>query len=217
MLLLVAGVAAWSLRDQPNSGPLKASGTIELDEVTLAAETSGRIAELNVDEGSSVLEGQIVGHLTDPVLDVQIKQVTGDPAQQQIVQAEMSRLELRAPLGGVVLKRLAHRGEVVAAGTPILTVADPTDLKLTLYVLEADMGRVHVGQHVGVHADAFPDRTFAGHVETLATRAEFTPRNVQSIDERRHQVFGIKVRVTDPAAGGVLKSGMAATVYVPTM
>ena len=206
VLIVLAAGAAFALRPAPPAGSLTASGSIEVDEVTLAAQAAGRVEELLVDEGSRVVEGQIVGRVSDPVLDVQFKQTTVDAAQQQIVQAQLSRLELRAPLGGVVQKRLAHRGEVVAPGTPILTVADPTDLKLTLYVLEADMGRVFVGQNVGVHADAFPERSFAGRVQTIATRVEFTPRNVQTQKDRQNLVFAVTVRVPNP--DGALKAGL---------
>ena len=206
VLLLVAGAAFWLLRAQPTAGALTASGTIEVDEVILSAETGGRIAELDVDEGSTVLEGQVVGRLADPVLNIQLKQATIDPAQQQVVQAQMSRLELRAPLGGVVQKRIAHKGEYVGPGAPILTVADPTDLKLTLYVLEADLGQVNVGQTVSLRADSFPDRVFSGRVRTIATRAEFTPRNIQTQKDRQNLVFGVTVRV--PNVDGALKAGL---------
>jgi len=207
VVLVLAAAAAWLLlRVQPGTGSLTASGTIELDEVTLTAETSGRIAELVVDEGSNVLEGQVVGRLTDPILDVQLRQTTLDPAQQQVVQAQMSRLELRAPLGGVVQKRIAHKGEFVGPGTAILTIADPTDLKLTLYVLEAELGHVSVGQSVSVRADSFPERVFNGQVRTIATRAEFTPRNVQTQKDRQNLVFGVTVRVPNP--DGSLKAGL---------
>jgi HlyD family secretion protein len=179
---------------------------MELEEIILSAESAGRIAELNVDEGSTVLEGQVIGRLTDPVLTVQLKQATIDPAQQQVVQAQMSRLELRAPLGGVVQKRIAHKGEFVGLGAPILTIADPTDLKLTLYVLEADLGHISVGQTVSLKADSFPERVFSGRVQTIATRAEFTPRNVQTQKDRQNLVFGVTVRV--PNADGALKAGL---------
>jgi len=207
LVLIVGGaVAWWLLRAQPAAGALTASGTIELEEVTLSAETAGRIAELSVDEGSTVLEGQVVGRLADPVLNVQLKQATIDPAQQQVVQAQMGRLELRAPLGGVVQKRIAHKGEFVGPGAPILTIADPTDLKLTLYVLEADLGHVAIGQTVSLKADSFPDRVFSGRVRTIATRAEFTPRNIQTQKDRQNLVFGVTVRV--PNADGALKAGL---------
>ncbi|HEX8968067.1 MAG TPA: efflux RND transporter periplasmic adaptor subunit [Chloroflexota bacterium] len=206
LVLALAGFAVWLALPPAGPGALTASGTVEYDEVTLAAEAAGRLADLSVGEGSHVVEGQVVGHLTDPVLSVQGRQALVDPAQQQVTQAQLSRLDLTAPIGGVVQKQIAHRGEYVAPGSPILTVADPTDLKLTLYVLEADLGRVAVGQSVGVHADAFPERVFTGHVTTIADKAEFTPRNVQTQKDRRNLVFAVTVRVPNPDAA--LKAGL---------
>jgi HlyD family secretion protein len=203
---LVAVAVAAYFAQRPAGGPLLASGTIEFDEVTLSAEAAGRVADLAVVEGSRVTEGQVVGHLSDPVLNVQSRQALVDPSQQQLTQAQLSRLDLTSPLTGLVQKQIAHRGEFVGAGAPILTVADPTDLKLTLYVLEADLGRVSVGQGVRVRSDAFPDRVFGGRVTTIADRAEFTPRNVQTQKDRQNLVFAITVRV--PNADGALKAGL---------
>ena len=81
-----------------------------------------------------------------------------------------------------------------------------------MYIGEADIGRVRQGQQVGVTVDSFPGRTFKGTVSFISQEAQFTPRNVQSVDERRNQVFAVKVRVADPR--GVFKSGMAADVWV---
>jgi multidrug resistance efflux pump len=205
-VLMVAALATWYLSPRPAAGPLTASGTIEFDEVTLAAEAAGRIAELTVDEGSRVVEGQVVGHLSDPVLSVQNRQALVDASQRQVTQAQMDRLALTAPLTGIVQKRVAHRGEYVGPGAPILTVADPTDLKLTLYVLEGDLGRVFVGQTVTVRADPFPTRVFSGTVKTIGDHAEFTPRNVQTEKDRQNLVFAVTVRVPNP--DGALKSGL---------
>jgi len=208
LLVLAAAVAFGVARllPTPGAGVLTASGTVEVDEVTLSAEAPGRIAELDVDEGSRVVADQVVGRLTDPVLEVQVKQATADAAQQQVVQAQMSHLALRAPLSGVVQKRIAHQGEFVSTGAPILTVADPTNLKLTLYVFEADLARVAVGQAVGIHADGFPDRVFIGRVQTIASHAEFTPRNIQTQKDRQNLVFAVTLHVPNP--DGALKAGL---------
>lgn len=81
------------------------------------------------------------------------------------------------------------------------------------YISEVELGRIKLGQKVQVTIDTFPGKRFEGEVTYIASAAEFTPRNVQTIDERRHQVFGFKVQVTDPQ--GVFKSGMAADVHLP--
>jgi HlyD family secretion protein len=210
LLLLLAGVGIWLLAHSVSSGdtPLVASGTLEVEEVTVAAQASGQVADLAVDEGDAVQSGQLLGRLADPVLDVQSRQATIDPAQQQLTRAQLAKLELRAPIGGVVQKRLVHRGEFVALGAPLLTVADPTDLKLTVYVREADLGRVFVNQTVAIQSDAFAGERFAGRVSSIASRAEFTPRNVQTQHDRQNLVFAVTVRVPNPS--GTLKAGLPA-------
>jgi HlyD family secretion protein len=205
-LVALIALGVWLAYPRAASGPLTASGTVEFDEVTLAAEAAGRVADLSVDEGSRVTDGQVVGHLVDPVLVVQYRQAISDPAQQQLTQAQMARMDLTAPLSGIVQKEIVRKGEYVAPGAPILTVADPTNLKLTLYVLEGDLGRVAVGQTVSIRADAFPQRVFSGVVKTIADRAEFTPRNVQTQKDRQNLVFAVTVRVPNPDAA--LKAGL---------
>ena len=80
-------------------------------------------------------------------------------------------------------------------------------------VPETELGKVKLGQEVEVTNDAYPGRRFPGVIDQIANASEFTPRNVQSADERHHQVFAIKVRVDNRE--GVFKSGMAAEVFVP--
>jgi multidrug resistance efflux pump len=82
-----------------------------------------------------------------------------------------------------------------------------------VYVPETDLGHVRLGQQAEVRIDGYPGKRFAGTVEQIASESEFTPRNVQSAEERRHQVFGVKVRVANP--DGIFKSGMAAEVVMP--
>jgi multidrug resistance efflux pump len=71
---------------------------------------------------------------------------------------------------------------------------------------------VKVGQQVQIRIDSFPDRSFRGSIEQINSQGEFTPRNIQSRDERNHQVFGVKIHIED--SSGVIKSGMAAEVTI---
>ena len=82
------------------------------------------------------------------------------------------------------------------------------DLWVKVFIPETELGRVLLGQDVTVTVDSYPGRHFPGRVIQIATQSEFTPRNIQTVDERRHQVFAAKVRIDDPQ--GVFKSGMAA-------
>jgi multidrug resistance efflux pump len=87
------------------------------------------------------------------------------------------------------------------------------DLWVKVFIPETELGRVRLDQAVTVTVDSYPGTRFPGRVIQIATQSEFTPRNIQSIDERRHQVFAAKVRVDNPQ--GVFKSGMAAEVTIP--
>jgi multidrug resistance efflux pump len=129
------------------------------------------------------------------------------------VEANLAEAVVRAPERAVVEVLAVRKGDLVPPNQPVVRVLRATDLWVKVYVPETELGKVRLGQAVEVTIDSYPSRRFAGTVMQIASESEFTPRNVQSVDERRHQVFGIKVRVSDPE--GVFKSGMAAAVYMP--
>src|SRR5262249_29662049 len=125
----------------------------------------------------------------------------------------LKEAEVRAPEPALVEVVAVRPGDLVAANQPILRVLRTGDLWVKVYVPETDLARVRLHQKVELTVDGYPGRRFQGEVTHIAAESEFTPRNVQSVDERRHQVFGVRVRVADPQ--GVFKSGMAAEVTVP--
>lgn len=99
-------------------------------------------------------------------------------------------------------------GDLVAPSAPVATLLELEQLYLRVYVPEPDLGRVHVGQRAEVRLDALPGRVFDAAVDQISHKAEFLPRNVQTREERAHQVFGVKLRVRDPS--GAVRAGMAA-------
>jgi len=121
--------------------------------------------------------------------------------------AQLDRMTLVAPVGGIVMERTGHAGELAAPGAPLLILANLDEATLTVYVPEADLGRVSLGQMVEVTVDAYED-AFNGHVSHIASEAEFTPKNVQTQEERVHMVFAVKVRLEN--ADHRLKPGMPA-------
>ena len=117
-------------------------------------------------------------------------------------------------LGKAVVEVIAIRpGDLVPANQSVVRVLRVEDLWVKVYVPETQFGLVRLDQQVDVTIDSFPGKIFKGEVIQRANISEFTPRNVQSVDERRHQVFGVKIRVDDPQ--GILNAGMAAEVVVP--
>jgi len=105
---------------------------------------------------------------------------------------------LVAPFDGVVVSRQAERGEVVAPGTPVLTLADLDHVWLRAYLNERDLGRVRLGQEVSVHTDAYPQQPFKGRIAFIASQAEFTPKSVETHAERVTLVYRIKIDLDNP-------------------
>lgn len=127
------------------------------------------------------------------------------------VEATLQQAEVRAPFGGTVTRRQREPGEVIPAGSPVLTVADPGDRWVRIYVREDAIGQVRPGQAAEISIDAYPGRTYRGEVSFIADEAEFTPRNVQTREERVKLVYRVKVRVVGDTAQD-LKPGVPADV-----
>jgi len=131
--------------------------------------------------------------------------------------AEMSKVKLgfttlEAPTSGVVLVRQAELGEVVAAGTPVVSIADLDHLWVRVYVSETDLGHVRLGQTATVHTDTFPTKSYTGRISFISSEAEFTPKSVETHKERVALVYRMKVDVENP--NRELKPGMPADVMV---
>jgi multidrug resistance efflux pump len=129
------------------------------------------------------------------------------------IEADIKELTVTAPEPAVVEVLAVRKGDLVAANQPVVRVLRTADLWIKVYVPETELSKVRLDQEVTATVDGFPGRRFQGRIIQISSESEFTPRNVQSVDERRHQVFGVRVRVDDPQ--GVFKSGMAAEVVVP--
>jgi len=118
---------------------------------------------------------------------------------------------LAAPFDGIVTVRHREPGEIVPAGAPILTLLDPEDRWVRIYVPEDRMGGVSLGQRATIRSDTYPNRTYDGEVVYIGSEAEFTPRNVQTPEERTRLVYPVKVRIAgDPDFE--LKPGVPADV-----
>lgn len=119
---------------------------------------------------------------------------------------------LQAPADGVIETVSVRPGDLVPAGRIVVTMLESSQLWIKIYIPETDIGAVKLNQAASVEVDSYPGRKFSGSVQEIGSEAEFLPRNVQTRDDRQHQVFGVKVRVDN--ADGVLKSGMSATVQL---
>lgn len=126
--------------------------------------------------------------------------------------ARLKEANLLSPADALVETVSVRPGDLVPANQIVLSLLESDQLWVKVYVPETDLSRLKIGQPATVTVDSFGDRHFNGHIQEIASAAEFLPRNVQTRDDREHQVFGVKVRVDNP--NGVLKSGMAASVHL---
>lgn len=123
-------------------------------------------------------------------LQAQLRQTQALLAEAQSVLADLTLL---APAPGVVASRIREPGEVVAAGAPVLELIDLDQLYLKVYVPEAQIGKLRLGLAAKVYTDAFPDQPYDATVRYIATRAEFTPKEVQTPDERVKLVYAVRL------------------------
>ncbi len=126
--------------------------------------------------------------------------------------ARLKEANLLSPTAALVETVSVRPGDLVPANQIVLTLLESDQLWVKVYVPETDLSRLKIGQAANVTVDSSGDRPFHGHIQEIASAAEFLPRNVQTRDDREHQVFGVKVRVDNP--DGILKSGMSATVHL---
>jgi HlyD family secretion protein len=136
-------------------------------------------------------------------------------ARAAVAQADaaLDHAVIRAPFDGQVTIRHREPGEVVPAGAAVLTVANRADRWVRIYVRGDEVGQLAIGQPAEIRADAYPDRTYPGAIAFISSEAEFTPRNVQTTEERVKLVYRVKVRVVDDPRYD-LKPGLPADVRI---
>jgi HlyD family secretion protein len=119
---------------------------------------------------------------------------------------------LRAPSAGVITVRQVELGEVVAPGSPVVTLADLDHIWLRAYIAETDLGRIHWGQEATVTTDTYPGKQYHGRISFISSSAEFTPKSVQTYTERVTLVYRIKIDIDNP--NRELKPGMPADAHL---
>lgn len=282
--------------DRLPAGIVKANGRIEATQVDVSSKYAGRLAEVMVEEGSTVTQGQVIARLSSPEYEAQLRAAqasvqnakdalaaaeaaiksresdlefaksdfergqqlltTGyitkqvfeqrknnynsavaslagytsqrDQARSQIKtsEAEVERIEailrelnLTSPRNGRVQYQLARAGEVVAAGAPIVTILDLTDVYMTIFLPAADAGRLIVGDEARIVLDPIPERVIPANVSFVAADAQFTPKTVETKDERAKLMFRVKLKIESDVLQAYytrVKTGIRGVGYVRT-
>ncbi len=133
-------------------------------------------------------------------------------ASFELAKTRLGFAELVSSLNGYVLVKSALAGEVVQIGAPVFTVVDLNSIWVTAYINETDLGRVKLNQEAYVVTDTWPGKKYKGWVSFVSSEAEFTPKTIQTTEERVKLVYRIKVRVDNSSLE--LKPGMPADAYI---
>ena len=183
-------------RDAGRFRELAANGTVDQHKCEQAelVLTSARAA---LKTAQQRLAQARLGHDRIKAKEAEVAAVEAQLGQARAALAEAESVEgdlvLRAPVSGVITTRTRDVGEVVAAGTPILSIVDLDKLYLEVYVPGAQIGKLRLDLPAQIYTDAFPDQAFAATVRYIASRAEFTPKEVQTPDERVKLVYAVRL------------------------
>jgi len=188
---------------------LASSGTVSQQAVD-KAKTAVQVAESQRKQAQDRLDLVREGPRSERIR-AQEARLNAARAALRGAEATLDQMVVTAPFDGVVTVRHGEPGETSAPGTPVLTLMNPADRWVRIYVREDRIGALRLGQKAEISSDTYPDSTYDGEVSFVASEAEFTPKNVQTREERVKLVFAVKVRITgDPRQE--LKPGMPADV-----
>lgn len=130
-----------------------------------------------------------------------------------LLKKTISDCTIKAPVRGIVARKAAERGEFLPAGGILLALSNLEEVDLMIYVTGAELGRIKPGQSAEIHVDSHPE-VFYGSVVFISSEAEFTPKNIQTREERVKLVYGVKIKIRNPEF--ILKSGMPADAVIKT-
>ena len=133
-------------------------------------------------------------------------------ANLKLIESQIKDATIVSPASGIVINKFIEQGENVAMGLPIVTIADLTKLWIKLYVTAPQLGFIQLGEKAAIRVDSFPDRKFDGKIIWISSKAEFTPKNIQTEEARADLVYAVKIDVPNPDL--VLKIGMPADIFV---
>jgi len=193
------------------------SGTMELTEHVLGAKVAGRLTTLNIDEGDLVKKGQLLATLDrfdqsqKDLNRVAVLLQNGGANQQSLENAQLTLedQEIISPIDGVVLIKDSQTGEIIPAGGGVVVIGDLKDQWVKIYVSEDMVHQLSINQQASILVDG-SRQAYKGHVTFIADKAEFTPRNVQTPEERVTQTIAVKITVDDPDEN--LHAGVSADV-----
>jgi HlyD family secretion protein len=217
-------------------GSFRYAGTLESTRVDLSSRLSSSIANVTVQEGDHVAQNQELVHFVCDDVKVAsdfansnyernlklFKAGTVSPENMDLYKnrkedadVRLSWCTIRSPINGTVLSRYHEPGEWVTPGTKLLTLANIRDIWAYIYVAQPDVAQLKIGEELIGRLPELGDREFKGKIIKINSEAEFTPKNVQTRNERERLVYGVKVSFLGSNEQEILKPGMTIEIELP--
>ncbi len=170
-----------------------------------------RAAEERLRQATQAERLVLAGPRVEEIADARA-QLAEAKARVEQFKIQLAEGDVLSPANAVAEVISIRPGDLLAPNQTVARLLEKDQIWVRIYIPEPQLGLVNVGQKADIKVDTFRDRTFNGVIEQINSQGEFTPRNIQSRDERNHQVFGVKVRIDNKE--GILKAGMAAEVKI---
>ncbi|RMD59922.1 MAG: HlyD family efflux transporter periplasmic adaptor subunit, partial [Nitrospirae bacterium] len=174
------------------------------------------VAEMELKEAKENLKIAKIERLNIPIKEKEVenakKMLALSRAEYRRVKATLNDTIIRAPCSGIVLDKIVELGEVVTQGTPIVRIVDPKTLYLKVFIPNLDVGKVSYGDEAKIYPDALPNKSYDAVVTYISDEAEFTPKNVETKEQRVELVFEVKLSIKD--VDELLKVGMPAEACI---
>jgi len=217
------------------AGIVKAEGRIEATQVDVSSKYAGEVVDVAVTEGDKVAAGQVIARLSSPQLEAQLQAAQSElrsakeaQAQDAIKAAEakveqiksmIGELMLVSPRDGKVQYQLAHAGDSVAAGAPIVTLIDLSDVYMTVFLRPADAGKLAMGDEARLILDAAPDYVVPATVSFVASDSQVAPKAVETKDDLAKLMLRVDLKI-DPKVVetyyGKVETGLRGAGFVRT-
>jgi multidrug resistance efflux pump len=139
-------------------------------------------------------------------------QVRQSEATLQLLRTQKERMIIVSPITGIVAQKAVRSGEIVLQGVPLLKITNLGTVTLKVFIPETQIGLLKLGSFAEISVDSYPGRVFPGQVTYISPQAEFTPKNIQTKEERAKTVFAVKIKIDNPE--GILKPGMPADASI---
>ena len=217
------------------AGIVKAEGRIEATQVDVSSKYAGEVVDVAVQEGDKVAASQVIARLSSPQLEAQLRNAESElrsakeaRAQDAIKAAEakveqmksiISELTLVSPREGKVQYQLAHAGDSVAAGAPIVTLIDLADVYMTVFIRAADAGKLAMGDEARLILDAAPDYVVPAAVRFVASNAQSAPKAAETKGDLARLMLRVDLKI-DPKVVetyyGKVETGLRGAGFVRT-